>query len=59
MKTEKRVLAKEMVQAGNRLMPGDVVWLRPDQIERLEAEGYFESERNRKTPQKTVQEKTK
>ena len=36
------VLAKALVQAGELKEPGETVWLRSDQIERLEPEGYFE-----------------
>lgn len=40
---QKRVLAKPLVQAGERREPGETVELRPDQIARLEPEGYFEA----------------
>ena len=39
---EQRMLAKPLVQAGIECNPGDTVRLRPDQIARLEAQGYFE-----------------
>lgn len=39
---EERVLAKPMIQAGVERRLGEKVLLRPDQISRLEAEGYFE-----------------
>ncbi len=39
---EARVLAKPLVQAGIERAPGETVRLRPDQIARLEVEGYFE-----------------
>ena len=38
---QKRVLAKPLVQAGERREIGETVELRPDQIARLEPEGYF------------------
>ena len=37
-----RVLARELVNRGRLLQPGDTVRLRPAQIERLEPDGYFE-----------------
>ena len=37
-----RTLAKPLIQAGVRREPGEEVALRPEQIERLEPEGYFE-----------------
>lgn len=40
---QKRVLAKPLVQAGERREIGETVELRPDQIARLEPEGYFEA----------------
>ena len=40
---EDRVLAKPLIQAGERREPGETVRLRPDQIERLEGDGYFEA----------------
>ena len=36
-----RTLARALVVAGERKRPGDRVRLRPDQIARLEPEGYF------------------
>ena len=36
-----RVLAKPLIQRGVRREPGETVLLRPDQIERLEPEGYL------------------
>ena len=39
---QKRVLAKPLIQAGERREPGETVELRPDQIARLEPDGYFE-----------------
>ena len=41
---EKRVLAKAIIQAGVERNAGETVELRPDQIARLEPDGYFESE---------------
>lgn len=38
---EERRLAKPLVQAGRLLEPGEIVRLRPDQIERLAPDGYF------------------
>ena len=40
---EDRVLAKPLIQAGVRREAGETVRLRPDQIARLEADGYFEA----------------
>lgn len=39
---QERILARPMTVAGAALAPGETVRLRPDQIERLEPEGYFE-----------------
>ena len=38
---EERVLARPMIQAGIERAPGETVRLRPDQIERLQAQGYL------------------
>ena len=38
---EDRVLAKPLIQAGERREPGETVRLRPDQIERLEGGRVF------------------
>jgi hypothetical protein len=38
----RKTLARPLVQAGVRREPGEVVALRPDQIERLAPDGYFE-----------------
>ena len=40
---QKRVLAKPIVQGGERREPGETVELRLDQIARLEPQGYFEA----------------
>ena len=40
---QKRVLARSLVQAGEHRAIGETVELRPDQIARLEPEGYFEA----------------
>ena len=37
-----RVLARELIQANVLRKPGETVRLRPDQIARLEPDGYFE-----------------
>ena len=42
MKLIKRKLAKRLMQAGEYKEVGDTVYLRPDQIARLEPDGYFE-----------------
>ena len=39
---QKRILAKPLIQGGERREPGETVELRPDQIARLELDGYFE-----------------
>ena len=39
----KRVLARPIIQAGIERQIGETVELRPDQVERLEPEGYFEA----------------
>ena len=39
---EARVLARPLAAAGELKSPGDTVCLHPDQIDRLEPEGYFE-----------------
>ena len=41
-KTVTRILARELIQAGELRRPGDTVTLRPDQAERLEPQGYFQ-----------------
>ncbi len=38
---EERILARPMIQAGIERAPGETVRLRPDQIERLQAQGYL------------------
>ena len=43
-----RILARPLIQAGMKKEPGDEVLLRPDQIERLEPEGYFRPAAKRK-----------
>ena len=40
-KCERRTLARPLVQGGVHKAPGETVELRPDQIARLEAQGYF------------------
>ena len=40
---EERTLAKPIEQAGVLREPGETVRLRPDQIARLEPEGYFKN----------------
>lgn len=40
-KRERRTLARPLVQGGVHKAPGETVELRPDQIARLEAQGYF------------------
>lgn len=37
-----RTLARELINDGRLLQPGETVRLRPEQIERLEPEGFFE-----------------
>ena len=37
-----RVLARPLIQAGVERAAGETVRLRPDQVERLEPDGYFE-----------------
>ena len=43
-----RVLAKPMVQGGVEHAAGETVLLRPDQVERLEADGYFAEPKSRR-----------
>ena len=38
---ERRTLARPLVQGGVHKAPGETVELRPDQIARLDAQGYF------------------
>lgn len=38
-----RTLARDLVQRGALRRPGETVRLRPDQIARLEPDGYFEA----------------
>ena len=38
---ESRVLKRPLTLAGRERAPGETVRLRPDQVERLTAEGYF------------------
>ena len=40
--TVTRILARELIQAGELRRAGDTVTLRPDQVEYLEPRGYFE-----------------
>ena len=57
---EARVLAKPIEQAGVLREPGETVRLRPDQIARLEPEGYFKNPagagKTRRTKAETQQE---
>ena len=48
---EKRVLAKPLVQGGQPKAPGDEVWLRPDQIERLAPGGFFKTDEPAPAPE--------
>lgn len=41
-----QTLARELVQAGVLYNPGEQVTLRPDQVERLGAEGYFKKDKD-------------
>ena len=41
-----RVLARDLVQRGILRRPGETVLLRPDQIARLEPDGYFMPKRS-------------
>ena len=41
-KTIKKTLARPLILAGVRREPGETVTLRPDQVERLAPQGYFD-----------------
>ena len=54
-KTIKKRLVKPLIQGGERREAGEVVTLRPDQVERLASEGYFNEAGTASQPQRGKQ----